>query len=70
MHSVDSRLEVFGNVMKHCLVYIHVPSQSKLVLRSKRRYKIVKIYAMLRSDIQTTVTVMISFFCKNNLMNY
>ena len=36
--------EVFGQPMKHCLRYL-ISSQSKQKLRSKRRDKIVKIYA-------------------------
>jgi len=40
-----TNFEMFGNVVKHCLEYLILSSQSKLKLRRKRRNTIVKIYA-------------------------
>jgi len=37
-----TNFEVFGNVVKHCLDCLDIPSQSKLKLRRKRRNKIEK----------------------------
>ena len=63
-----TKFEVFGLANETLSQVFDISSQSKQKLRSKQRNKIIKIYMLIRTGIQTSNAVMIFFVLHDELL--